>query len=793
MHNHSPSPIAHHPHHHQHLQQLNSNPPPKPSLRTWFNHFAFSRRIEKASANPPPNRYIPPSQDNSDHPVFGKPLSESLKYASVQISTANSNGELFVWGIIPVVVAKCGLYLKENATEVPGTFRVSGSSKRMRELQAIFELPPRYGKSLDWKEQKFTTHDVASVFRRYLTQMPEPVIPFNMYHQIYSSEIQWVGLFVFVFSDICPDLSSAKEPFNQEEVIKTYQSLIRRLPRANQYLLLYVLDLLSVFAGKSDKNLMTATNLAVIFRPGIISHPQHEMLPPEHGLSQRVLEFLIAQQDWFMLEMAPPPGQRSTPGSADGSTDGGSGFKDGHHGGGRPGPSDMPPPARFGGKMHEGSSSPTRRGTEGSLSDLPGHAQLGAAPNTSLAALPPSSFRGAGNMTDRSNLSTRPAAGSQLVSNHRLSGSVGSTATASQVHSPVTKHSNAISSGSSPYTHTSSSPYSTSNNQSGATTRRSPAAPSPRASPRTSPVVQHHVPQFARPTTPQLNSNQSVPTPTGTPIANAFATTVGNSITVKPAHTTPYRPVFAPPIGSGMSDVDETMVIPDDLDDLAPHSASGWGSFGRRQGGSGFLSAGEKEKGRNREKSDKEKEKERIKAMRRRTMEHRTDLGSPTAPALDSPTHSLGGRTTTESSHGQTSTASGSIKRSRTLPSRRKGADEGTASAGWTLGFGHRHRGRAKDDKEDKENMRSTEKDAKEKDKERRVLKKQRRGSSASTPTPPQAAIGQQIQGGSSPNLVREREAPDQGQPLVKWGHTPKHSPLGGGWIYTEPDSVKPS
>jgi hypothetical protein len=32
------------------------------------------------------------------------------------------------------------------------------------------------------------------------------------------------------------------------------------MPRANQYLLLYVLDLLSVFARKADKNLMTATS-----------------------------------------------------------------------------------------------------------------------------------------------------------------------------------------------------------------------------------------------------------------------------------------------------------------------------------------------------------------------------------------------------------------------------------------------------------------------------------------------------------------------------------------------------
>jgi GTPase-activating protein SAC7 len=31
------------------------------------------------------------------------------------------------------------------------------------------------------------------------------------------------------------------------------------------------------------------------------------MMPKEHGLSQDVLEFLIAHQDWFMLDIPPPP------------------------------------------------------------------------------------------------------------------------------------------------------------------------------------------------------------------------------------------------------------------------------------------------------------------------------------------------------------------------------------------------------------------------------------------------------------------------------------------------------
>jgi hypothetical protein len=51
---------------------------------------------------------------------------------------------------------------------------------------------------------------------------------------------------------------TAKKPVNQEAVIATYKRLIHSMAHANQYLLLYVLDLLSVFSRKSDKNLMTA-------------------------------------------------------------------------------------------------------------------------------------------------------------------------------------------------------------------------------------------------------------------------------------------------------------------------------------------------------------------------------------------------------------------------------------------------------------------------------------------------------------------------------------------------------
>ena len=91
--------------------------------------------------------------------------------------------------------------------------------------------------------------------------------------------------------------------FDAEQAIRAYQGLITELPPLNRQLLLYILDLLAVFASKSDLNKMTTPNLAAIFQPGLLSHPQHDMAPQEYRLSQDVLIFLIENQDSFLIGM----------------------------------------------------------------------------------------------------------------------------------------------------------------------------------------------------------------------------------------------------------------------------------------------------------------------------------------------------------------------------------------------------------------------------------------------------------------------------------------------------------
>lgn len=243
--------------------------------------------------------------------IFGVPLRESIPYANVAISLVDVEGKSYIYGYVPIIVAKCGVYLKEKATNVEGIFRLSGAEKRIKELKTTFDTAPRYGKGLDW--DGYTVHDAANVLRRYLNQLPEPIVPFDLYEKFRAP------------------LRNSAQPMDSDldNTIKTFQKLITELPPLNIQLLLYILDLLAVFASKADENRMPAENLAAIFQPGLLRHPQHDMAPAEYKLSQDVIVFLINNQDHFLIGMrgtaadektvqevqsgTPPPTTPSTP------------------------------------------------------------------------------------------------------------------------------------------------------------------------------------------------------------------------------------------------------------------------------------------------------------------------------------------------------------------------------------------------------------------------------------------------------------------------------------------------
>ncbi|EZF29652.1 rho-GTPase-activating protein [Trichophyton mentagrophytes] len=262
------------------------SPPSKRDLASWWRQFKRSTKKDAVLAPQAPSG------------IFGIPLNVSIKYANVAISLTGDDGKSFIYGYVPIVVAKCGVFLKEKATDVEGIFRLSGSAKRIKDLQEIFNSPDRFGKGLDWTG--YTVHDAANILRRYLNQLPEPIVPLEFYERFREPLRHRQGR---------PDGEEAaiqvdqEHGFDRKAAVIAYQQLIKELPPLNRQLLLYILDLLTVFASKSDLNRMTAANLAAIFQPGMLSHPSHDMSPQDYKLSQDVLVFLIENQDNFLFGM----------------------------------------------------------------------------------------------------------------------------------------------------------------------------------------------------------------------------------------------------------------------------------------------------------------------------------------------------------------------------------------------------------------------------------------------------------------------------------------------------------
>ncbi|KAJ5106245.1 hypothetical protein N7456_002920 [Penicillium angulare] len=275
------------------------SPPSKRDLASWWRQFKRNTRKEDIKATSPSDLSHPVVSRVIEPPrgIFGVPLNESIKYANVAISLTNEQGENFIYGYVPIVVAKCGVFLKEKATDVEGIFRLNGSAKRIKDLQELFDSPERYGKGLDW--DGYTVHDAANVLRRYLNQLPEPIVPLEFYERfreplrVYQKQVQ----------EGTQGTEDDPDKFDHAKAVETYQNLIIELPPLNKQLLLYILDLLAVFASKSEQNRMTSGNLSAIFQPGMLSHPNHDMSPEEYKLSQDVLIFLIENQDHFLVGM----------------------------------------------------------------------------------------------------------------------------------------------------------------------------------------------------------------------------------------------------------------------------------------------------------------------------------------------------------------------------------------------------------------------------------------------------------------------------------------------------------
>eukprot|EP01111_Echinosteliopsis_oligospora_P017634 TRINITY_DN7714_c0_g1_i1.p1 TRINITY_DN7714_c0_g1~~TRINITY_DN7714_c0_g1_i1.p1 ORF type:complete len:359 (+),score=78.53 TRINITY_DN7714_c0_g1_i1:194-1270(+) len=140
-------------------------------------------------------------------------------------------------------------YIKSNGTDVRGIFRETGNVALVKDIINKYNA----GKDADLKEAGI--HEITGLLKAYIRMMPEPLFTFRLYRpilEIWRSENK----------DNC----------------EAYSNLIKTIPFDNKTFLLLLFKMLEVIQDNAEVNMMTSSNLAIVFAPSLLRASPAEQL-----------------------------------------------------------------------------------------------------------------------------------------------------------------------------------------------------------------------------------------------------------------------------------------------------------------------------------------------------------------------------------------------------------------------------------------------------------------------------------------------------------------------------------
>ncbi|NWI31302.1 RHG25 protein, partial [Sula dactylatra] len=166
--------------------------------------------------------------------VFGQRLAETMAYE-----------QKFGQHQVPILVQKCAEFIREHGMSEEGIFRLPGQDNLVKQLRDAFDAGER--PSFDWDTD---VHTVASLFKLYLRELPEPVVPWMQYEDFL----------------LCGQVLNADERKGHQELLKQ----LSLLPRDNYNLLSYICRFLHEIQLNSSVNKMSVDNLATVIGVNLI-------------------------------------------------------------------------------------------------------------------------------------------------------------------------------------------------------------------------------------------------------------------------------------------------------------------------------------------------------------------------------------------------------------------------------------------------------------------------------------------------------------------------------------------
>ncbi|XP_019849875.1 PREDICTED: rho GTPase-activating protein 24-like [Amphimedon queenslandica] len=209
--------------------------------------------------------------------MFGRKLEETMTVE------ARLGGEY-----VPILVHRCAKFILEHGINETGIFRLPGQSSRVQALKDTYDC----GSQLDISTTE-DVHTVASLFKLYLRELPEPVIPFSLFNDA---------------------IRASKEiDANPQDGIPKMIELLKRLPKCNYNLLKYICRFLYSISQNSDQNRMTNVNLATVFGPNIL-RPEaispHNIIESSNASANFCCALISHQREIFPLTSDEKPPKR---------------------------------------------------------------------------------------------------------------------------------------------------------------------------------------------------------------------------------------------------------------------------------------------------------------------------------------------------------------------------------------------------------------------------------------------------------------------------------------------------
>ncbi|GAA5845569.1 hypothetical protein JCM3766R1_000785 [Sporobolomyces carnicolor] len=206
----------------------------------------FGKMMRRAMSNPgaPQAKEVAPPLPPPKRVVFGQKLSQVADYGFVTSMIAGQRHDLP--GVCFSTVEE--IYRRGQGSKVPGLLQLAGEPGRVARLVQIFDAAPDYGEHHDLSVESI--HNVCSLLKKYLHDLPEPVLDERVYRLFLSG---------------CVDSTNSLP-----RRVASAQIILRLLPAANFSLLVYLVAFLSQIP-LFPSNPLSLTTVSVLFGTSIMS------------------------------------------------------------------------------------------------------------------------------------------------------------------------------------------------------------------------------------------------------------------------------------------------------------------------------------------------------------------------------------------------------------------------------------------------------------------------------------------------------------------------------------------